>query len=197
MFFPPEKKLLWYGQNLCRSSYQSFLFLSNFDQFLYFFTNILCRIVCTNNFLFDSSHYPLGTNISSYFITSKPFSNIDIYRKVAISMVSYERYFPCLILAKKIIEKLQILIWSFFPIELSFLSKNRTKFQKIESLFSVRGVKKKQKTSENLGKNILDLCNILEKFQFNTRKAVSNIESIVYELLHKLSNDLIFMILGN
>ena len=112
-------------------------------------------------------------------------------------MVSYERYFPCLILAKKIIEKLQILIWSFFPIELSFLSKNRTKFQKIESLFSVRGVKKKKKTSENLGKNILDLCNILEKFQFNTRKVVSNIESIVYELLHKLSNDLIFMILGN
>ena len=113
-------------------------------------------------------------------------------------MVSYGRYFPCLILVKKIIEKLQILIWSFFPIELSFLSKNRTKFQKIESLFSVRGVKKKKKKiSENLGKNILDLCNILEKFQFNTRKAVSNIESIVYELLHKLSNDLIFMILGN
>ena len=101
-------------------------------------------------FVYDSSHYPLGTNISSYFITSKPFSNIDLYRKVAISMVSYERYFPCLILAKKIMEKLQILIWSFFPIELSFLSKNRTKFQKIESLFRMRGVKKNKKSQKIL-----------------------------------------------
>ena len=56
-----------------------------------------------------------------------------------------------------------------------------------------------QKQIYNLGHNILELCNVLVQIRLTTSKTkrTSSIANLVYELHHKLPNDLRLRVLEN
>ena len=70
-------------------------------------------------------------------------------------------------------------------------------FQKFESLLEVQ--RAKRKFSDDLGHNIVELYNVLIQTRLTTSKMnlLSSIANMVYELPHKLPNDLRLRILGN
>ena len=84
-----------------------------------------------------------------------------------------------------------------FLIDVYFSSKNRVNFRNLNHYSKYRGQRKK--FSVNLGHNILEVFNVLEKFPFTTSKAdlISSTKNVVYELPHELPNKLRPRILGN
>ena len=75
-------------------------------------------------------------------------------------------------LVKKVIKKLSKFADGLFYIKTFSFEKKIGLFPETEIMWRVRV---KQKFSENLGHNILELSNILEKFRFTTSKAVLDI----------------------
>ena len=106
-------------------------------------------------------------------------------------------YFAYLVQIKIILQKVFNLLIGSFLIELTFLSQNEHFFRKLESSLEVQ--RSKEKFSDNPARNILELYN----FQYGSdspqvkRNLISSITILVYELRHKLPNDLRLRILGN
>ena len=104
-------------------------------------------------------------------------SNISVYqlrKSSKFKTVFCRQYFSYLTQVKKCRYKaFNFGWWGFF--NTTFLSRAKIElFQKIESLFKVQ--RGKGKFSVNPRHDILEVCDILEKFEFATSKAVSYIQ---------------------
>ena len=113
-------------------------------------------------------------------------------------MVLCKHYFPYLVQVKNLtLENFQLCLLVFFFDKTSFSETNEHFFQKFESSLELH--RAKRKFSDNPGRNILELYNILVKVRFTTIKTKLYIQysKLEYELPHELPNDLRLKILGN
>ena len=111
-------------------------------------------------------------------------------------MVLCKQYFAYLVQVKNLFQKaFTFFYWQFFD-RINFVETNENFFQKLQLSLEVQ--RAGRKFSDNLGHNILELCNVLVKIRLTTSKTKRGIQcNLVYELPHDLPHDLRLRILGN
>ena len=164
--------------------------ISNFSCLIKFYwISLFCSKYFVQDYLskqsfgFNSSQSPSNLNFFDIFILCiiKRISiilkqNIKQVKGVTLPnlMVLCKQYFSYLVQIKIGFRKLWSLLIGSFLTELTFLNQMGIFFQNFESSLEVQ--RAKRKFSENLGHNILELCNVLVQIRLTTSKRKSHIQ---------------------